>query len=105
MIGYLLFLDSFEVVKTEDGKVPNKIISRWDRNFPQLITNFSRFVDRDLWIDVFRRLLNNNSNSTDWAQLASELRDKFVRLASAKKTLWNASVNEFNKNFASALAL
>jgi hypothetical protein len=52
---------------------------------------------------IFRRLLNNNSNSTDWAALATELKEKFVQLASTKKTLWNESVNEFNKNFTLAL--
>lgn len=92
MVGYLLFLDSFEIVKTESGNVPNKVISR-------------RFVDRDLWIDIFHRLLNNNSNSTDFGELAGELKEKFVQLASTKKTLWSASVDQFNKNFASALAL
>ncbi|KAI6191746.1 hypothetical protein M3Y97_00261200 [Aphelenchoides bicaudatus] len=90
VIGYLLFLDSFDVVKTEDGNVPSKVISR-------------RFVDRDLWVNVFYRLLNNNSNPTDWTALADELKAKFVEMASTKKMLWNSSVQEFNKNFLSAL--
>lgn len=87
VIGYLLFLDSFNVVEIEGGQVTtNKIIAR-------------RHPDRDLWVGVFQRLLNNNSNSINWLDLAEELKQNFIQLATTKKTIWSKSVNDFNKHF------
>ncbi|KAI6232332.1 hypothetical protein M3Y95_00474900 [Aphelenchoides besseyi] len=89
--GWLLFGAEFQITENDGEKVSDRPIPR-------------RHFDRNVWVRLFRSLLNNKSEEkVDWNSTAELLRTNFISEAEKNRFTWAKSVDDFNEILTSNL--
>ncbi|KAI6173539.1 hypothetical protein M3Y98_01092300 [Aphelenchoides besseyi] len=89
--GWLLFGAEFQITENDGEKVSDHPIPR-------------RHFDRNVWVQLFGSLLNNESEEkVDWNSTAELLRTNFISEAEKNRFTWKTSVNDFNEILTSNL--